>query len=135
MTANKIRGEVAIQLGEREVILVPSFAAMVKIEDRLGMGLGSMLGKLGQREIGAKDIRVFLEEAAKPALKEAEIATLVQDHGMAPFAAGIVTFLVNAVTGGISAEERQRAAEEAEKNARAAAPESPTTAASLSGNI
>lgn len=126
MTANSIRGEVSIKLGNREVVLTPTFDVMVKIEDRLGMGLGAMLGKLGQRDIGAKDVRIFLEEAAK--LKDKDIAALVQDHGLAPFAGAIVTFLVNCVMGGISVEQGQK---DAEKNALAVATETPTTAASL----
>ena len=49
--ANPHRGEVSLKLGEREVVLRPTFAALVAIERETGMGLLALVRKLAQGSV------------------------------------------------------------------------------------
>ncbi len=50
MSANPLRGEAALTLGNREVLLRPSFAALVAVEEELGP-LPALLERAGQGEL------------------------------------------------------------------------------------
>ncbi|MGD9879028.1 MAG: GTA-gp10 family protein [Hyphomicrobiaceae bacterium] len=111
MAGNPLRGEVTLRLGEREVVLKPTFDNMVKIEDRLGVGVGTLWGRLAERGIGAREFAVILEIAG--GLKRSEVAAIIEEYGMLdPIAPAIFDFLNNAISGGAKAS--------AEKNAAAA---------------
>lgn len=120
MTANSQRGEVALRLdGEREIVLKPEIGIICKIEDRAGRSLGQM-GNLGLK---FREALIILEEAG--GVKAAEAARLLRDYGIGgQIGSALGDFIVNAILGGISAEERKKT-EDAEKNPDAAEGTSP----------
>lgn len=130
--ANPIRGEVELKLGERTIVLKPEFARKARLEARLDKGLGEMLGVMQRRGLRNEQAAALLEEAGD--VKPKDAAKLIDDHGLMSIAVAFVEFCENAVLGGVTIEEMRRRAEEAEKeaekNAAAAATESPATAAS-----
>lgn len=141
--ANPIRGEVSLTLGEREVVLRPTFDAIVAIETALREALPAITqaalrdlapALLDRRNavfyVTAQTAFHVIKEGSKAAgnpVADADIRSAIPGGllGMAP---AIVRFMVNAINGGAELEE-------SEKNAVAAATETPATAASPTENI
>ncbi len=74
MTPNPHRGEVSLTLGEREVILRPTFAALVAIERETGMGLMALGRKLAQGSI--EHVPAIIREIARASGDEIDRAVI-----------------------------------------------------------
>jgi hypothetical protein len=63
--ANKYSGEVSIKLGEKNIVLRPSFGALVQIEENTGKSLMELLSLILSSQITTKDLAVIIEATAK----------------------------------------------------------------------
>jgi hypothetical protein len=77
---NPLRGEAALNLGNREVLLRPSFAALVAAEEELGP-LPALLERAGQGELRLAEMAALFwhclterDDVSREALGEAVIA-------------------------------------------------------------
>jgi len=66
MTAqNKHRGDAVVTLGGIEYTLRPSFAALVEMESRAGIGILPLAIRFGRQEFGLSDVIAVLAPAIK----------------------------------------------------------------------
>jgi hypothetical protein len=106
VTANPHRGEVAVRIGARDLVLRPTFEAMAEIEATLGQGLVPLTRRVVQRDFGARDVAAVLLAGANAALRPGErlkpedVQKAVADAGVLGFVGPIVAFLANCLTGG-----------------------------------
>lgn len=113
MTANPHRGEVAVTIGDREVVLRPTFEAMAEIETVLGQGLVPLTRRFAQSDYGARDVAAVLLAGANAVLRPGEklkpedVRKAVADAGLFAFVGPIVAFLTNCLTGGAKREETE----------------------------
>lgn len=117
--ANKIRGEVGFTVGERSIVLQPTFGRVAAIEARIGETLNSVFRRLraewakpqGQNELrdavtlffSQAQVAAFLEEAG--GLKHSEAVMLIEDYGPPVFTPHIIELIGNYMSGGRSAED------------------------------
>lgn len=101
MSAKPHRGEVTVKLGEREVVLRPTFAALVAIERETGMGLATVFTRMSEGSI--EHVPIVIREAARAGGEEIERAA-IEDHmtstGIASALNGALALLVRAISGG-----------------------------------
>ncbi len=105
------RGEVSLKLGEREVVLRPTFAALVAIERETGMGLLVLGRKLAQGSI--EHVPVVICEGAKAAgheVQREEVEAEVTVNGAFIMTNSAAELLANGIDGG--AERRRPPAAE-----------------------
>ncbi|MEC9346060.1 MAG: GTA-gp10 family protein [Pseudomonadota bacterium] len=57
--ANRVRGEVRLAIGDREVVLVATLGALADIEDRMGVHLADLGSRLAQPRV--KDLMLLTE--------------------------------------------------------------------------
>ena len=98
---NPQRGEVALQLEGRQLVLTPSFALIAELEGRLGP-LPALLRRLASEEWSAAELAELLEIAlahtpGAPAPDRRELLLLAE--GLARLRPLALELLVNALTG------------------------------------
>lgn len=102
MTANPHRGEVEVELGGKTVLLRPSFAALVEIERRLGLGLVPLAQRLKAMEVGAGTVATILHAcwvgAPKPEYEQ--VGEMVIARGLVELIPPVIDLIGNALTGG-----------------------------------
>lgn len=98
---NSERGEIAIRLGGQEIVLRPTFEALVEIEQQLGQGLVALARRMATRDIGLRDAAVIVRASMvddKPPL--AEVGRRILDQGLVTLVGPLAGFIAGALSGG-----------------------------------
>ena len=100
MSANAIRGEAAIHVAGRELILRPSFDALVRAEDELG-SLFALVERAGEGDLRISEIAaLFWYCLAQPgAVTREDIGEAVLDMGLAKAAVPLKAVLGQVLKG------------------------------------
>jgi len=116
-TPNRTRGERILDLAGQRVLLVPSFDALCKIEAATGKTLVELATLAVAGALGLKDTTATVLELVKagpdPLARGARaetIGTLVLQHGLPKLQPGLAAVLVEALRGGMPAEDGEDAA-------------------------
>lgn len=99
MGANSVRGEVEIKLGDRTLVLRPTFDALVKIEDELGTGMVGISQLWAMGRGGIRVIEAVLwngSRATEPELERKALRDMIVEIGIAPLINPVGDFILGA---------------------------------------
>lgn len=101
MTANQVRGEIACRLGDQELVLVPTFQRIAKLEAALGRSLIALASGLSiGRGITINEIVTIVDTMARsPKPSRDEIGELVVRNGVQSAIPILQSFLERVLTG------------------------------------
>lgn len=101
---NRIRGEVALQLGETRYTLCLTLGALAELEDAFGVqDLTALAERFGTGRLSSRDLVTLLAIALRGgghAMSDGEVAKLPLHEGIAPVAAALADLLVMTFGGG-----------------------------------
>lgn len=99
--ANGQRGEVTLPLGEREIVLRPSFENLADIENRLGYGIVKLCNRIAAGDYGLLTLAVIVHACMpkKDRPAEADIGRQILKQGMVACTGPIREFLILALAG------------------------------------
>lgn len=112
---NPHRGEVSLKLAEREVVLRPSFAALVAIERETGMGLLAVFERLGRGAV--EPLPIVVREAARASGADVALADIeahIVNAGVMSVLEPVLGFLARAISGGAEKKSEPSPATETE---------------------
>ena len=96
--ANRRRGEVALQWGEKRYILCFTLGALAELEDAFGVeDLMALAERFGTGRLSSRDLMRLLAVALRGgghAMSDAEVASLPLSDGIEPVASAIADLLV-----------------------------------------
>ena len=104
MSANKERGEIAIELGGTEYILRPSFDALCRIEQGIGTTIHRFLFQTAvSRDVGVMHVATIITEGIRgsgvePPSKD-DMGRMLFEEGVEHMSAVAIEFLNNAMVG------------------------------------
>ena len=101
---NRIRGEVALQLGDTRYTLCLTLGALAELEDAFGVqDLMALAERFGAGRLSSRDLVTLLAIALRGgghAMSDAQVANLPLHDGIAPVAAALADLLVTTFGGG-----------------------------------
>ncbi len=99
MSANEHRGEIELELGDKKIVLRPTYEALQAMERATGTRLIPLARRFGELDFGVSDIVAVISAAAteKP---DKDIGRLVFEAGVAKVGIRISAFLAGALNGG-----------------------------------
>jgi hypothetical protein len=99
--ANKLKGQSELKLGDKVLVLRPTFERLVELEDGLGEPLVKTLTRLGNGEIGLKQTAMIVSSLSEATIKPEEVGALLVESGYfrADVLNGIGKALTQALTG------------------------------------
>jgi len=96
--ANRRRGEVALQLGDKRYALCLTLGALAELEDAFGADdLMALAERFGTGRLSSRDLLKLLAVALRGgghAMSDAEVASLPLADGIAPLASAIADLLI-----------------------------------------
>jgi hypothetical protein len=102
--ANRRRGEVALQLGDRRYTLCLTLGALAELEESFGVQDLTALGqRFGTGRLSSRDLLTLLAVALRGgghAMSDQEVAGLPLHDGIEPVAAALADLLVTTFGGG-----------------------------------
>jgi hypothetical protein len=101
---NRIRGEVALQLGDTRYALCLTLGALAELEDAFGVqDLMALSERFGTGRLSSRDLVTLLAIALRGgghAMSDAQVANLPLHDGIEPIAAALADLLVATFGGG-----------------------------------
>lgn len=96
--ANRRRGEVALQLGDRRYALCLTLGALAELEDAFGVeDLAALAERFGTGRLSSRDLLRLLAVALRGGgheMSDAEVAKLPLSDGLEPVASAVADLLV-----------------------------------------
>lgn len=97
--ANVYRGEVSIVLDKNKYVMVPSFSALVNIEDELNYSILDLVHKVSQnKHLSLKEIEVIIRCSIKD-LNITNLQEVIYSTGVLNILPSIMKFIENSIGG------------------------------------
>lgn len=85
-TANTVRGERVITLGGKKWKIVPTWEALIAIEERLGVNALPLFERIARGNVGVRDLTVIIAELLRgggaQGIKDKMVGQLILDAGL-----------------------------------------------------
>ena len=104
--ANRLKGESDLKLGDKTLLLRPTFERLVELEDGLGEPLIKTMTRLGDGDIGLKQTAMILSGLAVEPIKAEEVGRLLVESGY--FRAEVLNSIGKALTQALTGSDDQK---------------------------